>query len=137
VIIADTSVLMEAWERGDRGDAPVRERVEALVKAGELATTSVTVMELLGGRTTDRRQVACLEVLLSRLAWVVPVSEDGARLGASVIRWRAQRALPVPGQPDGLIIGTCLEWGAPVLTLDRRHYEGTPGLELAPVRLEH
>ncbi len=137
MIVADTSVLMEAWERGDHGDAAVRERVESLIEAGELATTAVTVMELLGGRTTDRRQVACLEVLLSRLAGVLQVTEDGARLGAAVIRWRARRALPVPGQPDGLIIGTCLEWGAPVLTLDRRHYEGIPGLELVPVRLEH
>lgn len=137
MIIADTSVLLEAWERGDRGDAAVRERVESLVDAGELATTAVTVMELVGGRTTDRRQVTYLEVLLSRLARVFPVTEDGARLGAAVIRWRARRALAIPGQADGLIIGTCLEWGAPVLTLDRCHYEGIPGLVLAPVRVEH
>lgn len=137
MIIADTSVLLEAWERGDRGDGAVRERVEALIEAGDLATTAVTVMELLGGRTTDRRQVAYLEVLLSRLVRVFPITEDGARLGASVIRWRARRGLPAPGHADALVIGTCLEWGAPVLTLDRRHYEGTPGLELAPVRLDH
>jgi tRNA(fMet)-specific endonuclease VapC len=137
VIIADSSVLFEAWERGDRGDAAIRERVEALIEQGRLATTAVTVIELLGGTTTDRRQVTYLEVLLSRLVRVFPISQDGARLGASVIRWRARRAQAVPSQADGLIIGTCLEMGLPVLTLDRRHYEGIPGLELAPLRLEH
>jgi len=101
VIVADTSVLFEAWERADRGDASVRERVEALV------------------------------------AFVLPVSAEAARLGASVIRWRARRRLPVPSQADGLIIGACLEHGAPVMTLDWRHFDGTPGLQLVAVSRPH
>jgi predicted nucleic acid-binding protein len=137
VIIADTSVLIEAWERGHRGDGAVRDRVEGLIDDGELATTAVTVMELLGGMTTDRRRALFLDALLGRLARVFPITAEAARLGAAIIHWRAGRALAVPDHPDGLIIGTCLAVGLPVLTLDRRHYEGIPGLQLAPVRLEH
>jgi len=137
VIVADTSVLFEAWERGGRGDPAVRDRVEALIEEGRLATTAISVMELLGGPTTDRARATYLEVLLGQLAHVFPVSAMAARIGASVVRWRARRALPVPGPADGLIIGTCVAAGLPVLTLDRRHFEGTPGLELAPIRLEH
>jgi predicted nucleic acid-binding protein len=137
VIVADTSVLFEAWERGGRGDAGVRERVEALVASEELVTTAVTVMELLGGQTTHPERAAYLDALLARLAFVLPVSAEAARLGASVIRWRAKRRLPVPSQADGLIIGTCLEHGAPVMTLDWRHFDGTPGLQLVAVSRPH
>jgi predicted nucleic acid-binding protein len=137
VIVADTSVLFEAWERGRDGDPAVRRRVGELMAEGLLGTTAVTVMELLGGQTTRPARAAWLDGLLSQLAFVLPVSADAARLGAAMIRWRARQSLAVPGQADGLIIGTCLEYGVQVLTLDRRHYEGTPGLELAPVELTH
>lgn len=137
MIVADTSVLFEAWERGGRGDGSVRRRVDELLGAGLLGTTAVTVMELLGGQTTRPDRAAWLDGLLSQLAFVLPISADGARLGASVLRWRSRRRLAVPGQADGLIIGACLEYGVPVLTLDRRHYEGTPGLDLVPVELAH
>jgi predicted nucleic acid-binding protein len=94
-------------------------------------------MELLGGQTTLPTRAAWLDGLLADLAFVLPVSGDAARIGAAVIRWRSRRSLAVPGQADGLIIGTCLGHGVPVLTLDRRHFEGTPGLDLAPLELTH
>jgi tRNA(fMet)-specific endonuclease VapC len=124
--IVDSDVLIDYVN--DRGSAP--DQVESGLRAGALATTSVTAYELWSG-IRDGRRGRALAAVLGEIG-ILPVDATAARRAADV-----RRALEAKGQtlptPDLLIAGVCLAWGAPLLTRNRRHFERVPGLRLVPL----
>lgn len=136
MLVADTSVLIDAWEpaRPDATDheleqkAAARAAVERFVSTRSLAASAVTVAELLRRPSMSDRRREHLEKLIGMLRAVLPVTHLAAELGAHRSRWRASRGLPVPDLGDALIIGSCVELGAPVVTTNPRHFKNTPGL---------
>ena len=121
MIVADTDVLIDAL-RG-RGAA---ERVHLELSTGRLATTSITVFELLSGaRSPDER--ARIEVLLAAMVYV-PLDADAAR-EAAIIR-RELASTPI-GTADTLIAGICRSRRAMLMTRNRAHFSRVRDLYLA------
>ncbi|MEJ2080472.1 MAG: hypothetical protein P8Z74_21170 [Acidobacteriota bacterium] len=81
MIVADSDVLIDAL----RGRQPARERIDRELGTGQLATTVISVFELLsGGRTSSQNDK--IKRLLAPLI-ILPLDQDAARRamhGASV-----------------------------------------------------
>ncbi len=122
MIVADTDVLIDALN----GKEPARSRIAAGIESGALATTTVTLFELLSGTRADEREV--VRDLLAALA-VLPFDAAAGEESAAV-----RRDLEAAGQGIGMadyqIAGICLARSAPLLTRNRRHFERVPGLVL-------
>jgi tRNA(fMet)-specific endonuclease VapC len=124
MIVADSDVLIDAL----RGRQPALERISLELKAGGLATTAVTVFELLAGARSgaEERKV---EQLLAALT-VLEFDAESAAAAA-----KARRVLEAEGQKIGmadyLIAGICLARSAVLLTNNRKHFERVPGLRLS------
>lgn len=129
-VIADTSVLLDAWH--DREPASLR-TVSRLLLERRLLTTSVVVAEFLGGETTDPLEQAQREDVIGFMPRILPTSGEAARFAAAIRRHRWQRERRVPAHADALIAGVAAEYGYPVLTLNRRDFADLPGVELEPL----
>lgn len=122
LIVCDTDVLIDAL-RG-RGV----ERFRELYRARRIATTSISVFELLaGGR--DEPERAIVEALLRPLERFA-FDERAASAAAAV-----KRSLDAAGQSvataDLLIGGICIARDCPLWTRNLSHFERFPGLRLA------
>jgi tRNA(fMet)-specific endonuclease VapC len=123
VIVADSDVLIDAL----RGAEPAAGRIALELRAGRLATTSVTVFELQSGARSDRAN-AVIERLLAAVT-VLDFDEGAAGAAAEVRRTLEARGTPI-GMADYLIAGICLSRSAILLTRNRSHFERVPGLRL-------
>lgn len=123
MIVADSDVLIDAL----RGQEPAREQIGRAIESGLLATTSVTLFELLSGASSpsERRKV---ETLLSPLP-ILPVDEASA-ITASEIRRALERRGRGIGMADYLIAGICISRSLAVLTRNREHFGRIEGLDL-------
>ena len=123
MIVADTDVLIDAL----CGEGEV-ERVAREIRAGALATTVISVFELLVGARSEAQQRR-IEDLLTGLR-VLPLEEAASRRAAALRRTLSGkgRALPLA---DSLIAGICLEHEAALLTRNRAHLERVASLRLA------
>lgn len=124
MIVADTDVLIDAL----RGHEPMASRVGDGLRAGTLATTVVTLFELMGAAKDDRRRQR-----VARLLRPLPVLalDRAASERAAEIRRELERAGAPIGMADCLIAGICAIAGATLLTRNRRHFERVPGLLIA------
>lgn len=124
VMVVDTDALVDFLE-GEGAHVKVR----ALLRAGRLATTAVTVFEVWRGLETDEARE------LARRAFrgirVYALTEAAAKRAAEVER--KLKAIPI-GERDLLIAGVCLAIGRPLLTGNVRHFRRVPGLDVAPAR---
>lgn len=132
-LILDTSVLVEA-ERKRLDVAGVLKHIQATVGEQDLALTTVTVVELEHGiwraRQADREEQRrrFLEALLEAVP-AYPLTTEIARLAGKIDAQCRERGSPVSFQD--LIIGvTALHFGYSVLTLNIRHFERIPDLEV-------
>lgn len=125
MIVADTDVLIDAL-RG-RG---VHQRVEIELRTGRLATTVVSVFELLSGaRKASEREG--IETLLAALGHL-PIDPSAAR-EAAAIRRELESVGQTIGNADILIAGVCRSRGAMLLTRNHAHFSRVPRLALAPL----
>lgn len=121
MIVADTDVLIDAL-RG-RG---AMERVHIELGTGRLATTAITVFELLGGARDDDER-ARVHVLLAAMVHL-PLDAAAAKEAAAIQHELA--AAPI-GTADTLIAGICRSKKAMLMTRNRKHFSRVEGLHLA------
>jgi len=123
LIVADTDVLIDAL-RG-RGAA---DRIERELRTGQLATTVISVFELLSGaRTTaERGRVEKLLGALTQLALDVAAGRE-----AAAIQLELGKAGAAMGTADTLIAGICRSRGAILMTRNRAQFERVANLSLA------
>lgn len=126
MIVADSDVLIDALN----GREPATSRIAAELTKGTLATTAVTVFELLSGAKAEahRRKV---EQLLEALV-LLPVDDHASVLAAEARRDLESRGSGI-GMADYLIAGVCLAHSVQLLTRNREHFERVPGLAVAPL----
>ena len=121
MIVADTDVLIDAL----RGRGAV-DRVRLELSTGRLATTAITVFELLGGARTDGERER-VETLLGALVYL-PLDAHAAREAATIRRELASAPI---GTADTLIAGICRSRRAMLMTRNRSHFSRVPNLPLA------
>lgn len=124
MIVADSDVLVDALN----GREPARSRIAAEIEKGTLATTAVSVFELLSG-ARDEDQRGKVWRLLNALV-LLPVEDRAGARAAEVRRALEARGLGI-GMADYLIAGVCLAHSALLLTRNLAHFERVPGLALA------
>lgn len=127
MIVADTDVLIDAL----RGRGAHR-RVEIELRTGRLATTVISVFELLSGarRPSEREGVETLLAALGHL----PIDTNAAT-EAAAIRRELESVGQTIGNPDILIAGVCRSRGAMLLTRNHAHFSRVPRLSLATLSL--
>lgn len=125
-VIVDTDVAIDALQGRD----PASDRIRIGLEAGNLATTSVNVFELLSGAATDQTRTQ-VERLLSGMT-ILPF-DRGAGEKAAEIRQKLDSAGTPIGMADYLIAGICLVHSSVLLTRNRAHFTRVPGLRLDPL----
>lgn len=123
MIVADTDVLIDAL----RGREPWRTRVAEELRRRRLATTSVTVFELLSGARDDEQRGKIVRLLAALT--VLPFDEP-ASVAAAETRRALEAAGAAIGMADYLIAGVCLSRSARLWTRNRRHFGRIPGLAI-------
>jgi predicted nucleic acid-binding protein len=124
MIVADTEVLIDALH----GKEPAASMVKTELGRGQLATTAVSVFELLSGarKAAQRKRV---DALLGALT-VFPADEAAGRRAAA-IRIELEQKGEGLAMADYLIAGVCVSRAATLLTRNRKHFERVPDLVLA------
>ncbi len=123
MIVLDTDVLIEILAGQDPWAVWFKERLPPW----RLATTSINRFELLAGARTSDEEMR-LRTFLRPLAVLAFEREAADRAGRAAAERRRQ-GNPLP-MADLAIAGICLELGASLLTLNRRHFGRIEGLRL-------
>ena len=118
MIVADTDVLIDALN----GKEPAKARVIEGFENGSLATTSISVFELLSG-AHGQRQDQAIRILLE-------LNRQAADTAAE-IRQELEATGQTIGLADYLIAGICVSRSAALLTRNRRHFRRVSGLQIA------
>lgn len=124
MIVADTDVFLDFLE----GEGAHR-KVAALLRAGRLATTAVTVFEIWRGLDTEAAREVARRAF--RGVRVYPLTDAAARRAGEV--HRALKRTPI-GERDTLIAGVCLAIQRPLLSANVRHFRRVPGLDVVQAR---
>lgn len=117
MVVVDTSVLMEL----ERGNEQASARVRALLAAGAVAVSVVTVYEMRAGPATEPAALDFWRDFFERVE-VLPVLSIFGELGAA-----GARAANGMAAADGLIAATAAAHGYEVLTSDAG-FKRFPGL---------
>ena len=123
LILADTDVLIDALN----GLEPATGRVARELRDGVLATTTVTVFELLSGVGTEAEKETVRKVLTP--IRVLPFDEAAARSAAEIRRDLEKRGRAID-MADYLIAGIASSASATLLTRNRSHFERVVGLRV-------
>ncbi len=124
MIVVDTDVLIDAL----RGREPSAGRVAEGLESGSLATTAVTVFELLSG-ARNQKQRRAIEALLDALP-ILPLDQAAGEMAASLRQDLEAEGRGI-GMADYLIAGVCISRFASLLTRNRKHFERIGSLALA------
>ncbi|MGH7545899.1 MAG: type II toxin-antitoxin system VapC family toxin [Gemmatimonadota bacterium] len=122
--VADSDVLIDALA----GREPAATRVRSALETSQLATTTVSLFELLSG-ARGKGARGKVEKLLAALT-ILPFDAPAGRAAAEARRQPQTRGSSV-GMADYLIAGICLSRSLPLLTRNRAHFERISGLRLA------
>jgi len=123
VILADTDILIDYLN----GRPPVADRVAELIAAESLQTSSVNCFELLSGARPGKRGDRARDLVEN-----IPVlSLDlAAAKKAAEIRQSSEAHGDAIGMADSLIAGIAVANDLPLMTRNRRHFEGVAGIRL-------
>lgn len=124
VIVADTDVFLDFLE-GEGAHI----KVAALLRAGRLATTAVTVFEVWRGLESDTARDVARRAL--RGVRVYPLTDAAAKRAAEVYQKLKGASI---GERDTLIAGVCLAIARPLLSASVRHFRRVPGLRVLEAR---
>jgi predicted nucleic acid-binding protein len=114
-----------------RRDLP--QELGSLISGATLCVTFVTVGELYKGafkRGWGPKRVAAMEAWLRNVI-VLPYTAGVARTWGRLVAECEKSGRPLPAN-DSWIAACCMQWQIPLMTLNRRHFEGIPGLALVP-----
>ncbi len=125
MIIADSDVLIDYLRSRD----PSTVQVRALIRSGEICTTSVTRYEIMSG-IGNERQAESARNLFADIPTLILDGESADR-AAQVRRGLESKGLAI-GMADSLIAGIALTTDLALLSRNRRHFERVDGLILAP-----
>jgi len=122
MIVIDTDVLIEIFDRGSREG---EEALNRIIKTGEeIGITAVNLHEILYGLQKYAKPVK--EVL--RLP-VLSYTKEDARLAAEIELRMEGKGLPIR-RTDAMIAATAMNNGAGLYTFDTRHFEPLRSLGL-------
>ena len=127
MILADTDVLIDYLN----GVSPVYEQVARYVDAEQLATTVITIFELLSGADEGKRGKATKAVAGSLPILSLDIASAER---AAVIRRHLDRTGKSIGMADSLIAGIALASDLPLLTRNRGHFARVPNLKLVEIQ---
>jgi tRNA(fMet)-specific endonuclease VapC len=123
MIVADSDVLIDAL----RGREPARGRIAEELEKGALATTSLSVFELLSGAKTSSAKKNVRRLLDAVL--ILPLDERASEAAAEVRKTLEAKGITI-GMADYLIAGICLSRSASLLTRNKSHFERISDLTL-------
>jgi predicted nucleic acid-binding protein len=123
MIVADSDVLIDAL----RGREPAKGRIAEELGKGALATTAVSVFELLSGAKTAAAKKNVRRLLDAVL--ILPLDERAGETAAEVRKNLEAKGATI-GMADYLIAGICLYRSAILLTRNKGHFERIPNLTL-------
>lgn len=127
LIVLDTDVA----SRLQRGTVPAQQL--DVLGNGTPAITFVTVAEMYKGAlkaSWGLDRIGRLEAWLA--AWpILPYDSAVARVWGELVAGRERRGRPIAAN-DAWIAACSVAAESPLVTLNRRHFEGTPGLTLLP-----
>ena len=123
MIVADTDILIDTL----KGHEPSASRVSEAIQAGILATTVVTVFELMSGAKTDSAKTAT-EALLAAIR-VLDLDEQSSHRAAEFRRGLEREGRKI-GLADYLIAGICDVHSATLWTRNIRHFDRVEGLRV-------
>ena len=124
MIVADSDVLIDCL----RGKEPSFSQVRRGVERGTLATTAVTVFELVSG-ASGVKQTRAIRDLLGALP-VLPFDQSAGETAALLRRELEAKGQGI-GMADYLIAGICVSRSASLLTRNRKHFQRIAGLTFA------
>lgn len=120
--IIDTSALI-AFLRGD----PSGIAVKTLLHADEALVPAICVYEIMAGVKSERHREDRTKLL--DLATIVPLDRITAQQAATLFTKLRSSGITLDNE-DLLVAATALRLGAPILTVNLRHFEKIPGLRL-------
>ena len=118
LFLVDTSIWLEVLPP-DRGNQSLRERIDALLAADQVATTGMVRLELLGGARSQREWDQLSEFL--QALHPLPVSEEQWQEAAKMGFQLRRQGVSVPFT-DLLISAVAIKSGAVMLHRDR-HFD--------------
>ena len=124
MIVADSDVLIDAL----RGRYPTKETMTSNLRDGSVATTAVSVFELMSGARTPRER-AMIEQLLGPMP--ILSFDHAAGIAAADVRRALEKSGDGIGMADYQIAGICVSRAAALWTRNTAHFERVPGLRLA------
>jgi predicted nucleic acid-binding protein len=123
MIVADSDVLIDAL----RGRQPARDRIDLELGSGQLATTVISVFELMSG-VRSNSQLEKVKTLLAPIR-ILPLDDQASRQAAE-LRGRLEAEGRGLAMADYLIAGICLSRNSILLTRNTSHFERIPKLRL-------
>ena len=123
-LVLDTDVLVDFL----RGRSPRAEMTRSALRGARIYVSVVTAYELRVGIAQHAQ--ADLEQQLS--GRTLPLDLEAAMVAGRIGGELARTGRRI-GAPDELIAGTCVRFGLPLVTHNRKHYERVPGLQLLEI----
>lgn len=123
-IVVDTSILIDHL----RGGSVWRKVVMEIREDTQLYVPTIIFFELFSGQSTKDPDIVSRIYSLLVNFQRIDLNEDIAKLAGQLFRDNKKK-LEVQ---DNIIAATALQLGGSVLTLNRKHFETIPNLELYP-----
>lgn len=124
MVIFDSNILIELY----RGNLVVKEDVEH-IRSGVFYISSITVAEFMAG-AKDKADFKRIEKQLNKYTQI-PINADITEIFVEL--FRKLTLSHRPGIADTLIAATALYYHLPLYTLNKKHFQFIPGIELYKV----
>src|SRR5258708_1858497 len=121
MVIFDTNILIDLY----RGDTAVKEATERIT-SNVIYISSITIAEFMVG-ARDKADLKRIESQLSKYT-AIPLNADITDIFIDL--FRTLTLSHRPGIADTLIAATALYYNLPLFTLNKKHFQFIPGIEL-------
>jgi tRNA(fMet)-specific endonuclease VapC len=121
MVIFDTNILIELY----RGNVAVREKIQH-IKPDVFYVSSITVAEFTVG-AKNKDDLKTIETQLSKYT-PIPINTEISDIFIDLFKTFTLKHRP--GIADTLIAATALYYHLPLYTLNKKHFQYIPGIEL-------